>query len=449
MKPISIIAFFIGILSINAQDTRKFNLKEALEFTAQNNLSYKNAQLDVSIAKETVKQTASYGLPQVNATAGYQQYLQIPGNWTKNFNPSAGAPEYIFLRFQQEFFSTASLSVSQLIFDGSYLVGIGATKAFLEMNELLQSKSLKDAQLIVAKAYVTAVTTQKNLDLINSNIALLEKSSFDVTELNKEGFVENLDVDRLTLTLNNLKLQRERLQNAIGITLNALKMQMGLEMGIQIELTDNLESLEKNLLVNDANMNELNISNRIEHRILEQSIALGKLDQKRYKATSLPSVAGFYQTQRSTQRSSFNFFKGNLPINNQWVPAQYYGLNLRVPIFAGGLTRSKINECNIKIQKAQNDMANFDRFAQFEYNNAKNSYALNLKQASNQKENLALAQKIYEKATLKYSEGVGSTLEMMQAQTDLRTANNNYMNAIYDLVISKIDIQNTTGTKIQ
>jgi outer membrane protein TolC len=126
-----------------------------------------------------------------------------------------------------------------------------------------------------------------------------------------------------------------------------------------------------------------------------------------------------------------------------------YGMSLRVPIFAGGMTRSKIAETNIKIEKAKNELANFDRYAEFEYLNAKNGYAVNLKQAENQKSNLALAQRIYDKATLKYKEGVGSTLEMMQAETELRTANNNYMNAIYDLVLSKIEFQHATGNPIK
>jgi len=148
-------------------------------------------------------------------------------------------------------------------------------------------------------------------------------------------------------------------------------------------------------------------------------------------------------------RSEFNFFQGNLTPNNEWVPSSVYGLNLRVPIFAGGLTRSKLAETNIKIEKAKNDMANFDRFAEFEFTNAKNNYMVNMKQAENQKTNLALAERIYDKASLKYKEGVGSALEMMQAETELRAANNNYMNALYDLVISKIELQHATGTPIK
>ena len=339
--------------------------------------------------------------------------------------------------------------MSQLLFDGTYFVGLEATRAFMGMSQLLKAKSLKDLQMNVAKAYVTAVSTQKNLDVIEANIKLLEKSAFEVKEMNKEGFVESLDVDRLNFTLSNLYLQREKLQNAIIITKNALKIHLALPMTTEIALSDNLEQLETYLNVSGLDVNAFNASQRIEHQILDQSVALGLLDNKRYNAASLPSLVGFYQYQKSTVRSEFNFFQGTLTPNNEWVPSSVYGLNLRVPIFAGGLTRSKLAETNIKIEKAKNDMANFDRFAEFEFTNAKNNYVVNMKQAENQKANLALAERIYDKASLKYKEGVGSALEMMQAETELRAANNNYMNALYDLVISKIELQHATGTPIK
>ena len=451
MKRIFILSLLLAQLTLHAQELKQFSLQEALAYTEQHNPSYLNAQYDVQIARETVKQTTSYGLPQINASAGFQQYITIPGNWVNNFTktPGSSAPDFIFLRFQQEYSSNAAISVNQLLFDGTYMVGLKASKAFMGMSDLLKQKVLRDAQLNVAKAYVTAVSTQKNLDLIETNIKLLEKSLHDVTEMNKEGFVETLDVDRLTLSLRNLQLQKEKLDNAIVITKNALKMQMGLPLETEIELTENLEKLENSLSVDDISKATFSSSNRIEHKLLEQSITLGNLDKQRYKASSLPSLVGFYQNQKSTLRSDFNFFQSNLPLNNQWVPSSVYGFNLRVPIFAGGLTQSKIREANIKIEKAKNDMANFERYAAFEYNNVVNSYEVNIQQAINQKENLVLAQKIYDKATLKYKEGVGSTLEIMQAETELRTANNNYMNAIYDLVISKIDYRTTTGTPLK
>ncbi|PHX92087.1 MAG: hypothetical protein CK532_04725 [Flavobacteriales bacterium] len=438
------------VFIISAQSPIRLGLNEALLYADQHNTNHKNAQLDIGIAKETIKQTASYGLPQISLSANYQHFLKIPGNYAPNiFDKSAGAPEFLFLQFQQEYQSSSSLSVSQLLFDGTYLVGLQATKAFLELNELLKLKTQTDMHLAVSKSYLTALSTQKNLRLIDANIQLLAKNRQDVVELYKEGFAESLDVDRLTLALNNLNLQRDRLENTIEITKNALKIQMGMPVESSIELTDSIESLEELLLVEESNLGTFSPNNRIEHKLLNQGILLNNLDKKRFKASSLPSLLAFYQFQKNTNRSDFNFFQANLAKNNDWVPSSLYGASLKLPIFAGGLTRSKIKEIDIKLNKTKNEMDNFDRFAILDYTNAKQSYGLAIKIVVNQKENVALAQRIFDKSTIKYKEGVGSTLEVIQAQTDLQSAFNNYMNALNDLVLAKIDYRNACGKTLE
>ena len=353
------------------------------------------------------------------------------------------------MQFQQEYQSSSSLNVSQLLFDGTYLVGLQATKAFLELNELLKLKTQTDMHLAVSKSYLTALSTQKNLRLIDANIQLLAKNRQDVVELYKEGFAESLDVDRLTLALNNLNLQRDRLENTIEITKNALKIQMGMPVESSIELTDSIETLEELLLVEESNLGTFSPNNRIEHKVLNQGILLNNLDKKRFKASSLPSIIAFYQFQKNTNRSDFNFFQANLAKNNDWVPSSMYGASVKLPIFAGGLTRSKIKEIDIKLKKTKNEMDNFDRFAILDYTNAKQSYGLAIKIVVNQKENVALAQRIFDKSTIKYKEGVGSTLEVIQAQTDLQSAFNNYMNALNDLVLAKIDYRNACGKTLE
>ncbi len=434
------------VFVISAQSPIRIGLNEALFYADQHNTNFKNAKLDIDIAKETIKQTASYGLPQISLSANYQHFLKIPGNWSKNmFDKSPGAKEFVFFQFQQEYQSSASLSVSQLLFDGTYLVGLQATKAFLKLNELMKLKTQTDMHLAVSKSYLTALSTQKNLRLIDANILLLAKNRQDIVELYKEGFAESIDVDRLTLALNNLSLQRDRLENSIEISKNALKIQMGMPVESFIELTDSIENLEELLLVEESNLGAFSPNNRIEHKLLDQSILLNNLDKKRFKASALPSFLAFYQFQKNTSRSDFNFFQGNLPENNNWVPFSLYGASVKLPIFAGGLTRSKIKEIDVKLNKTKNEMENFDRFAILDYNNAKQSYGLALKIVLNQKENMALAQRIFDKSTIKYKEGVGSTLEVIQAQTELQSAFNNYMNALNDLVLAKIDYRNACG----
>lgn len=428
---------------------QKMGLRDAIAYAKEHNVSYLNAQKDVLISKETVKQTVALGLPQVSASAGFQQFLTVPGSWIKNFVEQPGAPDFIFLKFQQEFTSNATLGVNQLLWDGSYMVGLQATQQFLNMSKLAEAKTLRDLENNITKSYITAVSTQKNLALIEANLVLLERSLFEVQALRKEGFAEQLDVERLELNVSNLKLQKEKLANAVLLTRNILKMQMGMPMENSLELADDLEALEAAIAITDAEVATFSVNNRIETRILEQAITLGKLDQKRYKFASFPSLIAFYQHQENTQRPEFNFFKSNLPINNSWVPSDVWGLSLRLPIYSGGSGKSKIRETELKIAKAQNDLNNFQRYATMEYENSKNSYLQNLQAVIIQKQNVQLAEKIYAKSMTKFREGVGSTLEITQAETELRTANNSYLNALYDLVNSKIDLKNAIGQSVQ
>lgn len=445
------ILFIIALGSsawLQAQDTISMTLPEAFSYAQQHNASYLNAQKDVLLSNETVRQTVAIGLPQISATGSYQQFLTVPGSWIKNFVQSPGAPDYIFLKFQQEFTSSANLAVNQLLWDGTYLVGLQATSEFVKMSKLAEAKSLRDLENNISKAYITAVSTQKNLDLIETNMRLLERSLFEVSQLNKEGFAEKLDVERLELNLANLKIQRQKLQNAISITLNLLKMQMGMPIETPLKLSNNLDQLESTINLSDADISNFSAGNRIENRLLEQAVTLSKLDQKRYKYSALPSLFAFYQHSESTQRPEFNFFKSNLTPNNNWIPSDVYGLSLRVPIYGGGATRSKIRETQIKIEKAQNDLSNFQRFASLEYQNSKNTYLQNLQSVEIQKQNMVLAQKIYDKTMAKFKEGVGSTLEITQAEAELRTANNAYLNSLYDLLVSKIELKSAIGQSI-
>jgi outer membrane protein TolC len=267
----------------------------------------------------------------------------------------------------------------------------------------------------------------------------------DVSALYDEGFAEKLDVQRLQLAVSNLKVQREKLLNAVELTKNLLKLQMGMDVKQPLTLTDDLETVNASIPLAASTENEFNVKNRIEHKLMTQGLALTYLDEKRYKMGYLPTLVGFMQHQRTTNRSEFNFFKSNLPINNNFVPATLWGLNLSVPVFDGFRKQSQIMDVRLRRMRTENDMRNFENAATLEYTNAKLSYSTNLKQAAELKLNLDLAKEIYEKTNIKFKEGVGSTLEITQAETELKTAQTNYMNALYDLTVSKLDLKKAAG----
>ena len=303
-----------GVASITAPSAKAgMSLKEAINYALQNNPELKKSKFDVSISRETVKQTVAIGLPQVTASGGYQHYNRIPGNWIKNFAPTPGAPEYIFLQFQQQVNSTGTIGVNQLLFDGSYLVGLKATKQFVDMSKFLEAKTEYDVQVNVSKAYLMVASTRMNIGLLENNIAVLEKSTADVKALFEEGFSEELDYQRLQLSLNNLKVQKQKLENTVDMLLNVLKLQMGMDLNESLELSDDIESIDAYIRMSDvANTSSWTPSLRPEFQVLNQAITLGKLDKKRYQMGYLPKLVGFYQHQQMTMRPEFNFFESNL-----------------------------------------------------------------------------------------------------------------------------------------
>lgn len=425
---------------------KSMSLKEAINYALQHNPELKKSQFDVSISRETVKQTVAIGLPQVSITGGYQHYNRIPGNWIKNFAPTPGAPEYIFLQFQQQINSSGTLGINQLIFDGSYLVGLKATKQFVDMSKFLEAKTAYDVQINVSKAYLMVASTRMSIQLIDNNIAVLEKSASDVKALFEEGFSEELDYKRLQLSLNNLNVQKQKLAGTVDLLMNLLRLQMGMDLGEALTLSDDIESIDTYIRSAEGNATPTWSANlRPEFQVLNQAIVLGKLDKKRYQMGFLPRLVGFYQHQQMTMRPEFNFFQSNLTPNNNWVPSDLFGLQIQWTLFDGLNSQSKIREVQYKINKAETDLQAFENAAGMEWKNAQNMVMLQLQQAALQKENMNLAQDIYQKTQIKFQEGVGSTLEMTQAESELKNAQINYLNAVYDLVMAKIDYNKATG----
>ncbi|MFN5217539.1 MAG: TolC family protein [Sphingomonadales bacterium] len=428
-----------------AQDTLKLSLADALSYAEKNSTAIQNATTDIEISKQAVNQVTATGLPQVGVNANYLQYTQIPGNWVKNFVPSPGAPEYIFIQFQQPIASNATLSMNQLIYSGTFLLGLKAAREVMNVSKTLAIKTKQDVALNVSKAYLLSLTLQKNITLMNSNISLLEKSLNDVKMLNKEGFAEKLDVQRLEFSLTNLKVQRDKLILASSASMNLLKIQLGMPIQNPIVLADDLETLDKSIPAgNDA----FDIKNRIEYQLMNQTLSISFLEEKRFKVGRFPTLVGFLQHQQTTQRPEFNFFQSNLTPNNNWVPSTALGLNLSLTLFDGLRSRAGAAEVRLRRNKTINDMKTFQNAAAMEYEIALKTYQTQLEMVAVQKQNVQLADNIYKNTVFKYKEGVGSALELLQAETDLKTGQANYLNALYDLVMAKLDLKKALGSDI-
>lgn len=436
----------LALTQDNANQLQKYSLAEAIDFAKKNNPGIKNAKLDIDKAKAQVNEVRAIGLPQVSGSATVNDYIQLPASFIplSAFNPAAPKDQYQRLQFGTQWQIQAGINASQLIFDGSYIIGLKAAKELTSLYSQLYVKSEFDAEINVTKAYFQVLTLNENIKLISVNSERIQKLYIEMKAMNTQGFVEAIDVDKLELALSNLDIQKKNLENLYDISLQALKLQMGMDVKTPIELTNNLESLYK-LEAEDLMGIDFNVSNRYEYKLLKQQESLNVLDKKRYQMGWIPNLVFFGGYNLSLNRNNDNLFK-NYP-QLPWVPVTLIGLKTSVPIFDGFMKKAKVDQINISQMKLKNDMFNVTNAFSLEYSAARSKYQMATQMIVQQKKNMELAQKILDVTQKKYKEGLSNSTDLQAAETDLKSSQTNYLNAIYDLLTAKTDLKKAIGKK--
>ncbi|MDP2174706.1 MAG: TolC family protein [Bacteroidota bacterium] len=437
-KPILILVGILFFSSAKAQqnDTLSFTIVQAIDFAIANNADVKNAYADVAIANETVKEVKAIGIPQLSGQALFQDNLQKP----VFVFPVNGVATPI--RVGNKYTTQTSLNLSWLMLDGTYFLGLKAAKEFTEMSKRVASKTETDVKIDVAKTYFMALIAKENIQLLNTSYETLNATLKEVTALNKEGFAESLDVDRLQLQLNNLDISRRKLNDQSVIALGLLKAKMGIPQEKPIKITDDIASLNQKFLLNESDPN-LNLNARTDYQILKQQHLLNEYNLKRYRYGKYPNLAGAMVYQQSNFGETIDYS------TNNWFGNSFMALQLNVPIFSGFANDAKIQKARIEIIKSENTLKNVENYINLEVSQTKLQYLRSLEYVEQQKENLELATRIFNITSIKYKEGVGSNLELITANQDLKTSQTNYLNAIYDLLVAKLDYQVAIGQTIK
>lgn len=443
MKKWSILLLFISYTwqSTFAQDTEPFSLDEAIDYAYQNSNQIKSAEYDLAYAKSQVKDYTSIGLPQVSAKVEYNYYIDLPTQIipANAFDPMAPDDLFLEAQFGMKNSLTGSVTLSTLVFDGSYFVGLKAAKGLVELNRRQMGVTKQDIKYNVTNAYLTALLIQENIDVLQLNINNLQTTLSETKVFYDNGLVEQLDVDRLELSLANLQAELDVIQRQQALALNGLKFQMYFPLEQNIELTDSLSSLLTEANESDLT-SEIQPGSRPELSMLEQSLYLNELNIKRYKMSYLPSLGAFATHQQMLQRN--NLFDSDMP---GFFPTTIVGLSLNIPIFDGFGTKAKTEMAMIDRDRLSLQIDDFERAVELEVTNARMQYYNAQERLKSQEKNLELAERIYNTTQIKYKEGVGSSLEMRQAEQELYTTQANYMNALYDLIVAKTALDKSLG----
>ncbi len=434
---------------VNAQDQGKngFTLQQAIDYAVKNSPSFKNAELDQQNALYKKREIAGLGLPQVSGSIDLKDYINIPTSLLPGAIFGQPAGTYIPVKFGTKYNSTVGFSASQLIFSSDYIFGLKASDQFMSLSRISLDRTKSDIAANVSKAYYNVLVNRDRIKLLEANITRLKKAMDDTKAYYGQGFAEQIDAQRLEVQFNNLLTELEKVKRLIGLSETLLKFQMGYKLDSEITLMDSLNiDVDQIQELIPAN----NISQRPDYRLLQANQDMLDLNVKRLQYGYLPTLAAYGAYQYNAQRNTFNLLSfDNNDVTKQWFKVALVGVTLNVNVFDGLQRHNRIQQARIESQKNLNILQNLEQAGQLEstvaaisYNNA--YYSLKI-----QKKNLELAQKVADVAQKKFQAGVGSNLEVVNAEASLKEAQTNYYNAMYDMLVAKIDYLKAQGTLIK
>lgn len=431
-------AFAFTGFAQQAPASHSFSLADCIRYAYEHQDSVKNAALDVKSAEYKVKETIGTGLPQINGSATFQDYIKKPvqvspvfGNNFQILDPNG---PLVALPFGPvKYTNNYSLQASQLLFSGTFIVGLQAVKTFKELSQRSLDRSKIQTNVNVTKAYYQVLVSGEQVKLLDANIAQLKQQFDQTVQRNKQGFVEKIDVDRLDVQYNNLITNRENVVRTLVLSNQMLKFQMGMPIEEELALTDKLEDININQQVAQNVVDTAFYHNRIEYKLLQTNITLNELEVKSKKAEFLPTLSFNAGLGGVFQENQTKYLYNNIYYNS------FIGLSLNVPIFSGGQRIARLRQSQITVLKSKNDLANAANGFKLQANAANITYLNSLQSLNNQKRNRTLAQEVLRVAKIKYDQGVGSSVEVTQAQTELENADNQYIQALYTVLISKVD----------
>jgi outer membrane protein TolC len=451
MKLLKLSIALISVFSMEDLWAQKsFSAKEAVAYALENNPNVKNAKIETKVAEAKVSETIGIGLPQISGSTTLLHYPQVQPFIIENTGtPPFGSPEGIgdpiafALQLKNSF--TGSIEAKQMIFNGSYLVGLKASRTYKE----LSAKQLKQVKEQIAegilKSYYSQLVNEEKAKLLDLNISRLDSTYRETQQLFKNGFVEQIDLNRILVTLNNLKAEKQKTIRMLTIAAYALKLQMGMAVKDSIILTSKLDEINTSEII-PANT-VLDYGKRSDYSILQTQKSLAHLQVQNIKSQYLPSLFGLATYGFVSAASKFENL-GNFNQKNRYAPYNFIGINLSVPVFDGFQKKHQITQKKLEIEKINNGFKQLENAIDLELNQANINLANAQTNMDIQKRNLDLAKEVVRVAKVKYKQGVGSNLEVTNAESSLKESQTNYYTALYDFMVAKIDLDKAQGQLI-
>ncbi len=435
-KNIIFISLFFISQYINSQDIIKLSLSEAIDFAIKNNYDNQRANKDIEIAKAVKWETTATGLPQIDGTVDYKNWLKQNVMLLPAQMMGGKAGEFVPVSFGTKQTMNASVTLKQLIFSGSYLVGLQSAKTYLKISQQAKKKTQFATREAIINAYGNVLMATKSCELLEKNKVNLQKNLAESKEIYKNGFIEQESVEQLKITLGMINNNLRNAKRLEIIAKQMLNIALGNKTNSKLELTDSLEHLTKNIDFNLIATN-FNITKNIDYNIAKTDLKAKELLWKLEKTKYLPTLSAFVNYSANANSNKFTFFDKE----QNWYKSSLLGINLTVPIFSSFGRSSKLKQARLELEKTEIQLKEIEQKLTLQAQSAKSEYQLSIENLATAKQNLKLAERIEEKNQIKFKEGIASSFDLLQAQNQLYTQQNNYIKAMLEVITKKASLE--------
>lgn len=436
MRSILLVAsLMLGSLGIAQQS---FSLQQAMDYAAVHSYTTQLSEQEVLLAKAKVRETIGSGLPQINANGSYQNFIKQPVQIVPAEFFGGEEGEFASVVFGTKQSLSADITATQLIFDGSYLVGLKAATEVTKLFELQKEKSIVNVKKEVADAYFMALVALRSNSILKESLEVFKKLKDERRAMYKEGFASETDADQMDINFGNLQANVDYTEVQAKLAMMLLKFRMGIKQNQEIVLTDLLDNYTKSL---PATQNVVNLKNTVDFKLVTQNVTLQTLNRQALQAQYLPSINGFFTTQQQSFNNEFNFFGSDA----QYFASSLFGINVTIPIFSSLKKHYKIKQAKIEEFKSKITTIQAREALIFDYKNAEANLVYNFNTFKTQEANLKLAKRIQDKTLIKFKEGMASSFEVSQSESQFLDAQSSYTQATLNYLQSITKLKQVTN----
>jgi outer membrane protein len=432
-----LILAFVGIQAQENKKTYRFSLQQAIDHGLEYNYATINSGRDIEAAKKKKWETTAAGLPQINAGLDYQNNFELQKSLIPAEFFGGNEGEFAEVAFGTKHTMLARSTLSQLIFDGSYIVALQASKTYLQFYESSKKKTDLEVKEMIINSYGNVLVTEENIAILEKNKANLEKTLSDTEQTFKNGLIEEENVEQLKITLSSINSNLNYIKRLKDISYNMLKINLGIEIDDEITLTDKLENLTTSNLVAAITGTTFDVKNNIDYSLTTNFVEQRTLEMKLEKSKYLPSLSANVNFGYNAFGDEFQFFTPN----QRWLNYSNLGISLNVPIFSSFGKNARVQQSKIALEQAQTQLTETEQRLKLQYQNAKSNYEYSVEQYFSSKENLSLAERIEKKQQVKFTEGISTSFDFTDAQRQLYSAQQNYLQSMIEVISKKAALE--------